>query len=85
MSEFGKWIKIKPGCEMPNEYEEVLIVLRDRGYNYYVDLGVYIKNHAYIPTPFPELVGFDTYKDWDEGNDIKVIAWMPKPKWSEGE
>lgn len=85
MIEFGKWTKIKPGCEMPEESDEVLILLLDRGYKgnpceiYEVDLGTYKKHLPYIWSLFPELGGFDTVNDWVEGNDIKVIAWMPKP------
>ena len=85
MAQFGKWTKIEPGCEMPNESDEVLILLHDRGYecdrydDYKVDLGMYNSYDPYIWTLYPELGGFDTSNDWDEGNDIKVIAWMPKP------
>lgn len=85
MAEFGKWVKIEPDCEMPEEFDEVLILLHDRGYSgnpcdvYAVDIGIYEKNVPYIWSLFPELGGFDTVGDWDEGNDIKVIAWMPKP------
>lgn len=85
MAEFGKWVKIEPDCEMPEESDEVLILLHDRGYSgnpcdvYEVDIGIYEKNVPYIWSLFPELGGFGTVRDWDEGNDIKVIAWMPKP------
>lgn len=85
MAEFGKWIKTEPHCEMPEESDEVLILLHDRGYKespcdvYEVDLGTYNKHLPYIWSLFPELGGFDTVNDWIEGNKIEVVAWMPKP------
>lgn len=86
MAEFGKWTKIIPGCEIPNVGDEVLILLHDRGYpksrwdHYNVDLGRYYEDiNAYIKTPVEELGGFSTINDWAEGQDIKVVAWMPKP------
>ena len=66
MAEFGKWIKIEPDCEMPEESDEVLILLHDRGYSgspcdvYEVDIGIYEKHVPYIWSLFPELGGFGT-------------------------
>lgn len=85
MAVFGKWTRIVPGCEMPKLGEEVLVLLHDQGYEsqpydkYEVDLGMYNSCVPYIWTPYNELGGFDTYNDWYEGQNIKVIAWMPKP------
>lgn len=79
------WIPIVEGCEMPDEGDEVLITIQSdasygKGTNieYYTDLGVYQKCGGYLDTPLPG-DGFDTCNDWDEGQPIEVIAWMPKP------
>lgn len=82
---FGTWTKIVPGCVMPEPGDEVLILIHDQGYPSYrqdiyeVDIGVYSECEPYILTPCDELGGFITVNDWCEGQDIKVIAWMPKP------
>lgn len=81
----NRWISIEPGCKMPAEGEEVLItVCEDMSYGKYTDvelhtdIGSYSKEGGYIDSA-NGIGGFDTINDWDEGQPIKVIAWMKKP------
>lgn len=85
MAVFGKWTRIIPGCEMPKPGERVLVLIHDQGNEshpcdeYDIDLAMYNTRVPYIRTPYDAFGGFDTYNDWYDGPNIKVIAWMPKP------
>lgn len=90
MADFGKWIKIEPGCEMPDVEQEVLILYQDNGSTGYpgtyrgVWIGVFVNRNAKCwPCAYPELGGFVIV---DNGGDedcnfqkISVLAWMPMP------
>lgn len=86
MAKFGTWVPIVEGCEMPHEGEEVLITIcMDNGIcgnhdiQMVTDLGNFTDRGFYIPSAVPG-TGFDTKNDWDEGQPIYVVAWMPKPE-----
>lgn len=78
MIEFGKWTKIKPGCEMPEESDEVLILLLDRGYKgnpceiYEVDLGTYKNIFLIFGLYFQNLVGLTPSMIWLKGMISKL-------------
>ena len=83
----SKWIPITSGCEMPYDQESVLVTICE--YNnygggagklyFYTDIGTYDSQGGYLDSS-NGVGGFDTFNDWDEGQPIKVIAWMKKPK-----
>lgn len=83
----NNWIPIVEGCKMPNEGDDVLVTIwSDESYGkgtdirHYVDIGSYrVSVFSYLETDIPGC-GFDTTNDWDEGQPVKVIAWMPKPE-----
>lgn len=86
MANFGTWVPIVKGCEMPHEGEEVLIMIymdngigEKRDIQTVVDLGNFTDRGFYIPSIIPG-TGFDTRNDWDEGQPIYAVAWMPKPE-----
>lgn len=86
MANFGTWVSIVEGCEMPHEGEEVLIMISmdngiggKRDIQTVVDLGNFTDRGFYIPSIIPG-TGFDTKSDWDEGQPIYAVAWMPKPE-----
>lgn len=63
-AKFGKWIPIKEGCEMPDNFEQVLLsygnsIVYDDEVEYGEDGKIYL----------------DSGEDWDSNN-----AWMPMPK-----
>ena len=86
MAKFGVWVPIVKGCEMPHEGEEVLIMIcmdigvgSNHAIRTVVDLGNFTDRGFYIPSIVPG-TGFDTKNDWDEGQPIYAVAWMPKPE-----
>ena len=86
MANFGTWVPIVKGCEMPHEGEEVLIMIcmdigvgGNHDIRTVVDLGNFTDRGFYIPSIVPG-TGFDTKNDWDEGQPIYAVAWMPKPE-----
>ena len=87
----NNWIILEKGCETPKHGEKVLITIwmdnsRGKGTDieYVVDVGEYNRICGYLDAELHDLLytnaGFDTDNDWDEGQPIKVIAWMPIPK-----
>ena len=85
------WTRIVPDCQMPDEADEVLITIeQDESYgkgtkiSYEVTLGEYHKEQGYLESANGF---FDTTDDWDEGQPIRVIAWMKKPTayWKKGD
>lgn len=85
MRVFDEWIKIVPGCQMPDEGVEVLITIeQDESYGegtkitYEVDIGEYRKDWGYLPSANANGF-FDIVNDWGEGQPIRVVAWMKKP------
>ena len=77
------WIPVENN--LPEEGQEVLITIKmDDSYGlgtkivYEVDVATFCKNSGYIDSACGNGF-FDTDNDWDEGQPICVIAWMPKP------
>ena len=83
----SEWIIIEEGCKLPNPCESVLVsIVTDWSYGkgtdvcYEVDYAQFQDDGSgYLDTILPG-VGFDTNNDWDEGQPIKVVAWMPLPE-----
>lgn len=81
---YSNWIPVSK--EPPTEAQHVLITIKtDNSYGrgtkveYEVDVATFHKNNGYLESSCGNGF-FDTDNDWDEGQPIKVIAWMPKPK-----
>lgn len=76
-------------AKMPNEHEEVLCTLKEdwslgdeKDVQYHVFEGVY-KTYKEDCYDIPAANGkgyFESCNDWDEGQPLSVIAWMPKPE-----
>ena len=82
-----QWIKFEDNQPDPNEVLECIICFRekyafDTEWTYNVcegwthDYGGYLRDDRYN-------VGFDTYNDWCEGQQIEFVAWMPMPTYKE--
>ena len=69
-----RWIPCSE--RLPNEFGEYLVTVREKypfedDYDYQIDLA----------TNQGDYIGqWDTKIDWDEGQEVEVIAWMPLPE-----
>lgn len=64
---------------MPEIDETVLITIKekydgDKEYYYHTDVADHLINDGWL-----------TFNDWDEGQEIHIIAWMPLPEPWKGE
>jgi len=64
---------------MPEIDETVLITIKekydgDKEYHYHTDVADHLINDGWL-----------TFNDWDEGQEIHIIAWMPLPEPWKGE
>lgn len=82
-----KWIKIEPGCQMPDNDSDVLITVTvNRGYGFqkYTDFATYYEDlrYGYIQSA-NQVGGFIPNCGCDGCLDepsMKVIAWMEAPE-----
>ena len=81
----NEWIPISKD-HLPSSGEEVLITFtEDWSYGKgtevrtHVDAATYNSCGGYLNNPEGIPGGFDTDNDWDEGQPIKILAWMPFP------
>jgi hypothetical protein len=71
-----KWIPVSE--RLPKLFENCFVLVKmkyewDEDYECNVDMGYYAGEYAYID-------GFDTFNDWNEGQQyIHVTHWMPLP------
>lgn len=82
----NKWIPINKD-HLPSSGEEVLITFtEDWSYGKGTDVHMHVITATYnscggcLNNPEGIPGGFDTDDDWDEGQPIKILAWMPFPK-----
>lgn len=81
---YSNWIPVNK--ELPKEAQHILITIKtDNSYGrgtkieYAVDVATFHKNDGYLESACGNGF-FNTDNDWDEGQPITVVAWMPKPK-----
>lgn len=74
-----RWIPVSE--RLPEEYNTVLITVKSRDskkepWIYFTDVATYHGCNG---------IDWETFNDWDEGQEYYITAWMPLPKPWEGE
>ena len=72
MADAKQWIPVTE--RLPNPFEGVLITVKERWndtdkWEYHTDVGSFCVDGEW-----------ETYNDWNEGQDLHIVAWMPLPK-----
>lgn len=71
-----RWIPCSE--RLPEIYDTYLVVVKlkyewETEWEYHTDVADFTFEEGYIE-------GWDTFNDWDEGQECHVIAWMPLPE-----
>lgn len=77
------WIKLEPGCELPEMYDCVLLTISTL-YEVFVTVGIkvnYLSKSCVYKSFTPEKrIIFDIYQKLDSHLDYKILAWAPLPE-----
>ena len=81
------WLKELPSGQqwipcserLPEYYCEVIVTVKEKyeyekEYRYYTDIAEHLEGDDWC-----------TFNDWDEGQDVEIVAWMPLPEPWKGE